>query len=89
MTYQEKRIGVRGIQKRLQRYGKRAEVEITAHQLRHNFANNLVLADVPVTSIQHLMGHAWVATTELYLSANNGKVKQDYLLASQQIEVWQ
>lgn len=88
LTYQEKRIGVRAIQKRIKRYRDKAGVHITSHQLRHNIANNLILADVPVTSIQHLMGHAWVATTELYLSANNGKVKQDYVVASRQIEVW-
>jgi site-specific recombinase XerD len=88
LTYQEQRIGVRGIQKRIQKYGRLSAVHLTAHQLRHNFANDLVLADVPVTSIQHLMGHAWVATTELYLSANNAKVKQDYHIASQKTGGW-
>ena len=88
LTYQELRIGVRGIQKRLQRYCRIAGIHITAHQLRHNFANDLILADVPVTSIQTLMGHAWITTTELYLSANNAKVRQDYVLASDQIEGW-
>ena len=64
VTYVQKGIGVRGIQKRLKRYCKLADVELTAHQLRHNFANNLVLADVPVTSIQKLLGHVWVGTTQ-------------------------
>ncbi len=38
LTYAEEGIGVRGIQKRLKRYCKIAEVKLTAHQLRHNFA---------------------------------------------------
>ena len=54
LTYAGEGIGVRGIQKRLQQYRKLAGIDLTAHQLRHNFANNLVLADVPVTSIQTL-----------------------------------
>lgn len=88
LTYQLKRLGIRGIQKRLAAYGRRARVHITAHQLRHTFANDLVVADVPVTSIQHLLGHAWVATTELYLAANHPKVKQDFYAATRRMGVW-
>jgi integrase/recombinase XerD len=82
LTYAGEGIGVRGIQKRLQRYRKAAGVELTAHQLRHNFANNLVLADVPVTSIQKLLGHVWVGTTQNYIAANDSKVKDDFLKAA-------
>ena len=55
-----------------------AGVQLTAHQLRHNFANDLVWRDVPVTSIQKLMGHAWLATTQTYIEANDPKVRQDF-----------
>ncbi len=83
LTYAGEGIGVRGIQKRLQRYRKDAGVELTAHQLRHNFANNLVLADVPVTSIQKLLGHVWIGTTQNYIAANNAKVKADFIKAAE------
>lgn len=83
LTYAQTGIGVRGIQKRLQRYRQTAGVELTAHQLRHNFANNLVLADVPVTSIQKLLGHVWVGTTQNYIAANDSKVKADFLKAAE------
>ena len=77
-----------GIQKRLEKYRQMAGVKITAHQLRHNFANDLVLADVPVTSIQKLMGHVWVGTTQLYIAANDLKVKEDFFTAIGKLEGW-
>ena len=89
LTYAQKGIGVRGIQKRLQQYRKVAGVDLTAHQLRHNFANNLVLADVPVTSIQKLLGHVWVGTTQNYIAANDTKVKADFIKAAEWLETWQ
>lgn len=89
LTYAGEGIGVRGIQKRLQQYRQIAGVELTAHQLRHNFANNLVLADVPVTSIQKLLGHVWVGTTQNYIAANDAKVKADFVKATTWLEAWQ
>ena len=78
-----------GIQKRLEKYRKLAGVDITAHQLRHNFANDLVMADVPVTTIQKLLGHAWVGTTQIYIAANDPKVKADFFDAIDKLEGWQ
>lgn len=88
LNYRHEPLAAIGIQKRLERYRKAAGVHLTAHQLRHNFANDLVCADVPVTSIQQLMGHAWIATTETYLAANNPKVKADFYAAVQQLAGW-
>lgn len=89
LTYAHEGIGVRGIQKRLQGYCQMAGVTLTAHQLRHNFANDLVLADVPVTSIQKLLGHVWVGTTQNYVAANDAKVKADFVQATTVLEGWQ
>ena len=40
---------------------------ITSHVLRHSFATELYNADVKVTKISRLLGHASTETTELYL----------------------
>ena len=77
-----------GIQKRLEKYREMAGIYLTAHQLRHNFANDLVLADVPVTSIQKLLGHAWVGTTQIYIAANDPKVKADFFTAIEKLQGW-
>jgi integrase/recombinase XerC len=69
-------------------YRERADIHLTAHQLRHSFANDLVSADVPVTSIQKLLGHAWLSTTQTYVSANDPKVQADFYAAAQQLAGW-
>lgn len=88
LNYRGQGLAAIGIHKRLTTYRKAAGIHLTAHQLRHNFANDLVAADMPVTSIQKLMGHAWIATTQLYLDANDPKVKQDFFAATRQMGDW-
>jgi site-specific recombinase XerD len=65
-----------------------AGIQITAHRLRHSFANDLLNADVPVTSIQKLMGHRWIESTQTYVLANDQQVCADYYAASAKIEGW-
>jgi len=77
------------IHKRLMCYRETAEVHLTAHQLRHTFANDLLNADVPVTSIQKLLGHVWLESTQTYVLANDKQVQADYQAACSKLEGWQ
>jgi site-specific recombinase XerD len=89
LSYQLAGMSTTAVHKRLMRYRERAGVHLTSHQLRHTFANDLVTADVPVTSIQQLLGHAWLATTQTYIAANDPKVQADFYDAARQLEGWQ
>lgn len=80
-----KRLSVTGIQLQLAAYCKRAGIWITCHQFRHTFGRHLVEAHVPVTTIQKLMGHARIRTTEIYLHISDQQVQDDYEAAMEQV----
>jgi site-specific recombinase XerD len=75
------RLTVTGIQLCLAGYCQQAGLWLTCHQLRHTFARHLVEAGVPVTTIQRLLGHSRLRTTELYLHISNTQVQADYQAA--------
>jgi integrase/recombinase XerC len=88
LSYQKAALSTTAIHKRLMVYRTAASVSLTAHRLRHSFANDLLNADVPVTSIQKLLGHRWLESTQIYVSANDRQVAADYYAACQKLESW-
>jgi site-specific recombinase XerD len=89
LTYQLRGVSSNAIHKRLMRYRAQAGVSLTAHRLRHTFANDLLQAETPVTTIQKLLGHRWLETTQNYLAANDAQVRADYQAAVAKLEGWQ
>jgi hypothetical protein len=45
-------------------------------------------ADVPVTTIQQLLGHRWLESTQTYVMANDPLVQADYFAACEKLEGW-
>ncbi len=79
--YKGQPISVRGIQKRMEYYAKKTGLKISCHHLRHTMATQLLNADAEVESIQDLLGHNWISTTQRYCKVSNMKVKRDYFNA--------
>ena len=88
LSYLEKGLSTTAIHDRLLKYREEASIQITAHRLRHSFANDLLNADAPVTSIQKLMGHRWIESTQTYVMANDKQVCADYYAACAKLEGW-
>jgi site-specific recombinase XerD len=74
-------ISVRGIQKRIEYYARKAGLKVSCHQLRHTMATQLLNANAEIETIQDLLGHNWITTTERYLTVSNLKVERDYYKA--------
>jgi site-specific recombinase XerD len=80
-----KPITITGIQLQLAKYCHKASIWITCHQLRHTFACRMIAADVPITSLQKMLGHASIRTTQLYINVADRQVEQDYHAGIQKI----
>ncbi len=79
--YFGKPISVRGIQKRLEYYARITGLKVSCHHLRHTMATQLLNAEAQVVTIQDLLGHNGINTTERYCSVSNLKVMRDYFKA--------
>ena len=71
-------LSSKGIQKKLERYAKAADIKASCHSLRHTFASNLLEAGAEVIAIKDLLGHASIQSSERYAKLSNQRVKQVY-----------
>ena len=83
--FKGKPISVRGIQKRLEKYAQKSGLNISCHQLRHTMATQLLNADADLSTIQDLLGHTRIKTTQRYCRVSNLKVQRDYHKAIQKV----
>jgi site-specific recombinase XerD len=77
-TYKDQPISVRGIQKRIEYYAKKMNIKISCHHLRHTMATQMLNADADLETIQDLLGHSSIRTTQRYSRISNLKVQRDY-----------
>jgi site-specific recombinase XerD len=80
-----KPITTTGIQLQFAKYCQQAGIWVTCHQLRHTFACRMIAAGVPVTSVQKMLGHVSLRTTQLYVDVADRQVEQDYHVGIQKV----
>ena len=74
------RITRQGLFKMIKEVGKVQGIdkEITPHVLRHSFATHLIECGADIRSVQELLGHENVVTTEIYTHLANNFIKNNY-----------
>jgi integrase/recombinase XerD len=86
LSSRRNRIMPRAVQRLVIKYAKKAGIikKVTPHVLRHTFATTLLRRGADIRIIQQILGHASVATTQIYTHVDDRMLRDAYKKAKPQ-----